>query len=87
MDVFSVWVRPLGHEYLVCVDGVENAKWLLGQLSRSFVFRSAEPVRDEHGSSLCTFHVPYDSRLTVSRFNKLLSGMPEVTLLTDRQPS
>jgi hypothetical protein len=87
MDEFSVWVRPLGHEYLVCVDGIENAKWLLSRLSRSFIFRSAEPIRDEYGSSLCTFHVPHDGRLPISQFNRVLSDIPEVSLVAKEQSS
>lgn len=81
MEAFFVWVRPLESQHLVCVDGIENAKWLLTQLSHSFVFRSAEPIRVEEGSSLCTFRVPYDSNLTVARFNKLLAAIPGISLV------
>lgn len=81
MGAFFVWVRPLENQHLVCVDGIENAKRLLTQLSRSFVFRSAEPIRVEGSSSLCTFRVPYDANLTFARFNKLLAAMPEISLV------
>ena len=82
MNAFCVWVRPLENQHLVCVDGVENAKWLLTQLSHSFIFRSAEPIRLEEGSSLCTFRVPYNSNLTVTRFNKLLAAIPGISMVT-----
>ena len=81
MDAFRVWVRPLDYEFLVCVDGVENARWLLDQLGRSFVFRSAQPIYDEVGSTLCTFQVPCGPMLPFSKLRKLLAAIPEVTLL------
>ena len=81
MKAFHVWVTPLDYEYMVCVDGVDNAQWLLGQLAGSFVFRSARPIYHKESSSLCTFQVPRNSRLPFSRFQKLLSAMPEVNLL------
>ena len=55
MKAFRVWVRPLDYEYLVCVDGVENARWLLDQLGRSFVFRSAQPISQD--CELVALHV------------------------------
>jgi hypothetical protein len=81
MNAFRVWVRPLDYEYLVCVDGLENARWLLEQLARSFVFRSAESINQELSSALCTFQVPCNGMLTFSAFQKLLIAIPEVTLL------
>jgi hypothetical protein len=81
MNVFRVWVTPLDYEYLVCVDGLDNARWLLATLAGSFVFRSAKPIYHDEGSSLCTFQVPRNSTLPFSRLQKLLSGMPEVNLL------
>ena len=81
MDAFRVWVRPLDYEYLVCVDGVENARWLLDKLAGSFVFRSAQPISQEESSSLCTFQVPCGPLLPFSKLQKLLTAIPEVTLL------
>jgi hypothetical protein len=82
MRVFAVAVRRVGHEYLVCVEGIANAKWLLEQLARSFVFRSARAISEEPGSAVCSFHVPYNSRLSAVHFNKLLTSIPEVLLLS-----
>jgi len=82
MNVFAVGVRRVEHEYVVCVDGLANAKWLLGQLARSFVFGSARPIGEEMGSALCTFRVPFDARLPLAGFNKLLTAIPEVRLLS-----
>jgi hypothetical protein len=81
MKVFRVWVRPLDYEYLICVDGVENARWLLDQLARSFVFRSARPISQDANSPLCTFQVPCGPLLSLTRLQKLLGDIPEVTLL------
>jgi hypothetical protein len=82
MNVFAVGVRRLEHEYLVCVDGLANAKWLLRQLARSFVFGSALPIGEEAESALCTFRVPFDARLSLGGFNKLLIAIPEVILIS-----
>lgn len=81
MKAFRVWVRPLDYEYLICVDGMENARWLVDQLGRSFVFRSAQPISQDSGSTLCTFQVPCGPLLSLARLNKLLAEIPEVTLL------
>lgn len=81
MNGFRVWVTPLNYEYTVCVDGLDNARWLLDQLAGSFVFRSARPVYHDEGSTLCTFQVPRNSTLSISRFQRLLNVLPEVNLL------
>jgi hypothetical protein len=80
MQPFTVCVRPLGSHYLVNVEGLANATWLLTQLSRHFVFRTAEPIRQDAHSSLCTFHIPYDARMPVHQLRKLLGAIPEVKL-------
>jgi len=81
MDTFRVWVRPLDYEYLVCVDGVANARWLLDRLGRSFVFRSSQPISQDVSSTLCTFQVPCGPSLSLTQLQKLLTAIPEVTLL------
>jgi hypothetical protein len=81
MKEFRVWVRPLDYEYLICVDGLENARWLLDQLGRSFVFRSAQPISQETNSALCTFQVPCGPLLSLTKLQRLLGDIPEVTLL------
>ncbi len=80
MEAFRVWVQPMDHEYRVSVDGFENAHWLLDRLGRAFVFKSAVPLDEDGQSSLCTFQVPYNSRLPFAMFRKLLVAMPEVGL-------
>jgi hypothetical protein len=82
MDAFRVWVRPLDYEYLVYVEGEDNARWLLDQLAGSFVFRSAQPISKEDSMMLCTFQVPCNELLPFARFQKLLAAIPEVTLLS-----
>lgn len=81
MDVFRVWVQPLDYEYRVSVDGFANARWLLDRLSRAFVFKSARPMDEDVRTSLCTFQVPYNSKLSIGVFCRLLSAMPEVSLV------
>jgi hypothetical protein len=81
MEVFRVWVQPMDYEYRVAVDGSKNARWLLERLSRAFVFKSAMPMGEDARSSLCTFQVPYNALLPFAVFRKLLTGMPEVSLI------
>jgi hypothetical protein len=81
MISFRVWTRPLGDASQVCVEGSGNAHWLLGRLSRSFVFKSSAPVRDEIDSAFCTFQIPYGSQTSRSAIEKLLAVIPEVQLV------
>lgn len=81
MNSFRVWVTPLEYEYRVCVDGLDNARWLLDELAGSFVFRSAQPIHHKEQSSLCTFQIPRNSMLPFSGFHKLLNTIPEVTVM------
>jgi hypothetical protein len=74
-------VQPSEYGYVLLVDGADNARWLLDRLARSFVFRSAKPITQERNSSLCTFHVPRGPRLSLGNLQKLLTEIPEVTLL------
>jgi hypothetical protein len=60
---------------------MENARWLIDQLGHSFVFRSAQPIYQETSSTLCSFQVPINAQLSLSRFQKILTALPEVTLL------
>lgn len=81
MDRFRVWVQPCDYEFLVCVDGMQNAQWLIDQLGWSFVFRSARPIYREESSSLCSFQIPCHAQLPFAKFKKLLTAMPQVRLL------
>lgn len=80
MDAFRVWIRPLRYASHVRVDGSENARWLMMQLSRSFIFKSSEPMREIRGSTCFTFEVPYSSQSPRVAIEKLLAGIPEVSL-------
>ena len=83
MTAFRVWTRSLGTALRVRVEGGENATWLLGRLSQSFIFKSSEPVRQEDDGLACTFQLPYGSQTSRSAFEKLLARIPEVTLMMD----
>ena len=74
-------MQPTDYGYFLLVDGVENARWLLDQLGRSFVFRSAEPIAQQVNSTLCKFQVPGSPLLSLGKLQKLLADLPEVTLL------
>jgi len=83
MNIFRVWIRPLGEGCRVKVDGLQNARWLLNRLSQSFVFESSESIIDDQASSCSTFRVPYSPRNPRSKFEKLLAAIPEVKLMLD----
>ena len=83
MTAFRVWIRALDHSSRVHVEGHENTQWLLDYLSRRFVFKSCEPVREVSGTLRCTFEVPWSSQLSCWAFEKLLARIPEVTLITE----
>jgi hypothetical protein len=83
MNAMRVWVRPVDDECRVRVDGIENARRLLDLLSQSFIFKSSEPIRQEPGSSLCTFQVTYNPPSSRSKFERLLARTPEVTLMAE----
>lgn len=85
MNTFRVWTRPTGTTCNVRVDGIKikNANWLLNRLSQSFIFKTAEPIYDDAGSSCATFRVLYGSQVSRSRFEKLLGAIPQVDLMSD----
>jgi hypothetical protein len=83
MNTFRVWIRPLGDDCRVRVDGMQNARWLLDRLSQWFVFKGSESIHDDEASSCSTFRVPYSSQLSRPRFEKLLTAIPEVKLMSD----
>lgn len=83
MNAFRVWIRPLGGSCRVRVDGVGNAQWLLSRLGHSFVFKTADPMNEEAGSSCCSFRVAYNSQVSRRGFERLLAGIPQVNLMTD----
>jgi hypothetical protein len=83
MNIFRVWIRPLGDDCRVRVDGIENARWLLSRLSQSFVFKGSESIIDDEASSCSIFRVPYSSQSPRARFEKVLAAIPEVKLMLD----
>jgi hypothetical protein len=83
MDKFRVWIRPLGSSCRIRVDGRQNADWLVSRLSRSFAFKSCEPMSEDGGSSNCTFRVPYTSDMPRQKLDRLMASIPEVTLMSD----
>ena len=83
MNAFHVWLRPVGDFCRVRVDGIENARWLLGRLSQSFVFKTFEPFAETMGSSLCSFQVPYNPPLSRFKFERMLAAIPEVRLMLE----
>ena len=83
MNRFRVWLRPLGGFCRVRVDGIMNAHWLLTRLSRDFVFKTFEPIREEAGSSCCSFQVPYNPPLSHANFERLLAAITPVQLMME----
>lgn len=83
MNTLQVWIRPLGADCRVRVDGMKSAEWLLQRLSHSFIFKTSEEVRQERGSGCCTFRVAYSSRVPRSVLEKLLAAIPGVRLMLD----
>lgn len=80
MESFRVWVQPLDYEYRVSVEGAANAAWLVNELSRAFIFKSALPTANDQRTSLHSFRVPFNSLLPITAFRKILSAMPCVRL-------
>jgi hypothetical protein len=83
MEAFHVWVRPLGGICRVRVEGAQNAQWLLARLGHSFVFKTADPMREETDSSCCTFCVAYGPQVSRATLESAIAGIPEVVLMSD----
>ncbi len=83
MIAFEVWIRPLGDYCRVKVDGIENARWLLQQLSQSFIFQTFDGINQRYGSPQCIFKIPYNPPLSHLKFEKILRAMPEITLMSE----
>ena len=78
MNPFRVWIRPSEDFCDVRVDGISNAHWLLNRLGREFVFKTIESIREEAGSSQCSFQVPYKRSLSPAKLERLLAAIPPV---------
>ena len=84
MNPFHVWLRPLGGDCRVRVDGMSNAQWLLTRLRQSFVFKDSEAIHeDQDSSNCCTFRVAYTSQVPRRVFERLLASIPEVMVMVD----
>jgi hypothetical protein len=70
----------MDYEYRVSVEGAQNARWLINELSRSFIFKSALPMASDRQTSLCSFQVPFNSLLPFAVFRRILAAMPCVQL-------
>jgi hypothetical protein len=84
--MFQVWISRTDGATRVRVDGLDNTNWLLSQLSRSFVFKTCEPLRDLLNSSVYTFSVADNSQMSGSQLQKLLGGFSEVRVSLDPTP-
>lgn len=82
MSPFQVWICPSEDYCDVHVDGISNAHWLLSRLGREFVFKTTDPIREEAGSSQCSFRVPYKPPVSRAMFERLLASIPPVQLMT-----
>jgi len=67
----------------VRVDSIENAKWLIQRLSQFFIFKTAEAVKEDEGSSCCNFRVADSSLVSRHRLERLLGAIPEVKLMLE----
>ncbi len=83
MSDFRVWIRPLGSACRMRVEGRKNAEWLLSRLCQYSIVPTFEPIRDEDGSSCCTFNVVSASPQSCPTFDILLASIPEVKLMWD----
>ena len=83
MTGFRVWIRPLGDDCRVRVDGMQNARWLLTRLARSFIFKSAKPITDDEGPSTCVFHLRYSSQMSRPTLERVLAAIPEAQVISD----
>lgn len=84
MIEFRIWIRSLGGGSRIRVEGNENnARWLVDRLSRSFVFKNSEPIREDAATRCFTFVVPYTSQTPRNTLERLLATIPEVTLVAE----
>lgn len=83
MTGFRVWIRSIADDCRVRVDGMQNARWLLTQLARSFIFKSAQPINDDEGPSSCVFHLRYSSQMSRPTLERVLAAIPEAQVVLD----
>lgn len=83
MTPFRVWLRPLGDNCRVRVDGIGNTHWLLGQLDKLPAIRAVGKLDVEVDAPRCTFSVPYHGSLSPATFQRMLTAIPEVQLMLE----
>ena len=83
MNVFQVWIRQYDDSCRVCVDGIENARWLLREMDGSFAFPRGDGIVQDLKSTLCVFYVLYRWPLTRACFVRRLAAIPLVHLTQD----
>ena len=84
MSPFPVWLRPLGGDCRVRVEGMKNAQWLLARLSQAFVFKTSESIQeDREPPCRCTFRVAYSSQVPRRALERLLASIPEVRVMLE----
>jgi hypothetical protein len=76
----------MDYEYPVPVEGVANAGWLINELSRSVIFKSALPLAKDDENVVCSFQVPHYSFLRFAVFRRILTAMPCVQLTMQTAP-
>lgn len=84
MDRASVWIRHLANACVVRVEDSQRAKWLLTRLSRSFVFKTSEPLIEDQYSARCTFRLGYSSIMGQQQIVQALENIQEIQLFLDR---
>jgi hypothetical protein len=83
MTPFRVWLRPLGENCRVRVDGIGNARWLLTQLEKVPAIRAIGQLDVEIDAPRCTFAIPYHASLSPATFQRALAAIPEVRLMLE----
>lgn len=80
MKAFEVRVSSKRDVCHVRVDGLKNTLWLLDRLSRRFVFKTSEALKEDASSSWFSFSVIHNFHMTQTKFERLLASIPEVRL-------
>lgn len=85
MKTFRVWLRPLGDSCRISVEGEENARWLIGRLNDSYMFRKLQLRALPQAENICTFEVPQLTPESALALEARLARYPEVELM--REPN
>lgn len=76
-------IRDEGYACRVCVEGVDNAHWIVDRVSKMFAFRTSEPMREGVRPAQRIFRVAYGSQLSYRKLATHLSAFPGVRLKAD----